>query len=310
MSFGLLSGLLWGLDTVLLAIVMTMSNFIQTGHIIFLAPFISTFFHDTFSSIWMIIYISFKGELKQTIGVVKSKSGRFIVIGALLGGPIGMTGYLLAIKYLGPAYTAIISSLYPALGALLSYLFLKEKMKRVNIIGLMLSIVGIIVLGYSSQGMPTHFAMGFVFALLCVFGWASEAVICSYGMKDEEITPNQSLFVRQLTSAVTYGFLIIPLVKGVNVMFMSLSDISIVVIMFTALAGTLSYSFYYKAIHQIGATKAMALNITYSAWAVVFGIMLQENGIDLKSIFCGLLIIVGSIMAAGDLSEFKIFKLA
>ena len=45
------------------------------------------------------------------------------MLGALLGGPVGMTGYLLAIKYLGPAYTAIISSLYPALGALLSYLF-------------------------------------------------------------------------------------------------------------------------------------------------------------------------------------------
>ena len=48
MSYGLLSGLLWGLDTVLLGIVMAMSHFVQTEQIIFLAPFISTFFHDTF----------------------------------------------------------------------------------------------------------------------------------------------------------------------------------------------------------------------------------------------------------------------
>lgn len=284
-------------------------SFCSNGKDYLLAPFISTFFHDTFSSIWMMVYLLFKGELGQTLGVMKSRSGRFIIIGALIGGPIGMTGYLLAIKYLGPAYTAIISSLYPALGALLSYVFLKEKMKGVNIIGLMISIVGIIILGYSPQGIPTHFIMGFIFALLCVFGWASEAVVCSYGMKDDEITPNQSLFARQLTSSITYGILIIPLVRGISLTFTSLSDISSLFIMLTALAGTLSYSFYYKAIHQIGPTKAMSLNITYSAWAVVFGIVLQGNMVDFRSVICGILIIIGSIMAAGYLSEFKIFKL-
>ena len=308
MSYGLLSGLLWGLDTVLLGIVMAMSHFVQSEQIIFLAPFISTFFHDTFSTLWLLLYLIFKGQFKQTIEKIKSRSGRFIMLGALLGGPVGMTGYLLAIKYLGPAYTAIISSLYPALGALLSYLFLKEKMKKSNMVGLMISILGIIILGYSPQGMPTHLMMGFIFALLCVFGWASEAVICSYGMKDDELTPNQSLFIRQLTSAITYGVIIIPLIQGVTFTVATLSDQSLILIILTALAGTLSYSFYYKAIHKIGATKAMSLNITYSAWAVLFGIVLQGNSIDLKSVICGGLIMMGSILAAGDLSEFKLVK--
>ena len=51
MSYGLLSGLLWGLDTVLLDIVLGMSHFVQSEWIIFLAPFISTFFHDIFTYI-------------------------------------------------------------------------------------------------------------------------------------------------------------------------------------------------------------------------------------------------------------------
>lgn len=308
MSFGLLSGLLWGLDTVLLGIVLSMSNFTATDQVIFLAPFISTFFHDVFSSMWMFLYLLTKGKIKKTLSSMKSRSGLFIMLGALLGGPVGMTGYLLAIKYLGPAYTAIISSLYPALGALLSYFFLKEKIKRSNVVGLFISIIGIIILGYSPQGMPSHFLIGFVFALLCVLGWSSEAVICSYGMKDNEITPDQSLFVRQLTSALTYGIIIIPILEGGLFVRQSLTDISIVLIIFTALAGSLSYSFYYKAIHKIGATKSMSLNITYSAWAIIFGVMLQGSELDFKSIICCILIMVGSIMAAGDLSEFKILN--
>lgn len=308
MSYGVLSGLLWGLDTVLLGIVMAMSHFVQTDQIVFLAPFISTFLHDTFSSLWLLIYLIFKGELRQTVGRLKSRSGRFIVLGALLGGPIGMTGYLLAIKYLGPAYTAIVSALYPALGALLSYLFLKEKMKKSNVLGLTISILGIIILGYSPQGMPTHLLMGFIFAFLCVVGWASEAVVCSYGMKDDELTPNQSLFIRQLTSALTYATIIIPLIKGITFTLNTVLNQLTLLIMLTALAGTLSYSFYYKAIQKIGATKAMSLNITYSAWSVLFGILLQGNSIDLKSMICGGIIIIGSILAAGDLSEFKLIK--
>lgn len=305
MRYGLLSGLLWGLDTVLLGIVMAMSHFIQTEQIIFLAPFVSTFFHDVFSSLWLFIYLMFKGELKESIGKVKTRSGQIIMLGALLGGPVGMTGYLLAIKYLGPSYTAMISALYPALGALFSYLFLKDKMTKVNILGLVISILGIIILGYTPQGMPPHLILGFSFAFLCVFGWATEAVICSYGMKEEEITPNQSLFLRQLTSATTYGVIIIPLIKGIPFTISTVSDQSIILIMLTALAGTLSYSFYYKAIHKLNATKAMSLNITYSAWAIGFGVILQGNNIEIKSIICGCLIMLGSILAAGDLSEFK-----
>lgn len=309
MIYGLTSGILWGLDTVLLGIVLTMTPFISTDEAIFLAPFISTFLHDLFSSIWMILHVIIKGKLKKTIMAINTKNGGIIILGALLGGPIGMTGYLLAIKYIGPAYTAIISSLYPAIGAFLSYIFLKEKMKPIAIIGLFLSILGIIILGYVPGGEVVNLGLGFACALLCVIGWSSEAVICAYGMKDDEVSPEQSLQIRQLTSAVTYGFLIVPIIKGVKFTLGVIPTTATRIILVTALAGTASYLSYYKGIHKIGATKAMSLNITYSAWAIVFGVILLDNSVDLKSIICCILIMCGSVMAAGDISELKsIFK--
>ena len=48
MIYGLLSGILWGLDTVLLGIALTMTPFISTEQAIFLAPLVSTFLHDLF----------------------------------------------------------------------------------------------------------------------------------------------------------------------------------------------------------------------------------------------------------------------
>lgn len=303
MIYGLLSGILWGLDTVLLGIALTMTPFISTEQAIFLAPFVSTFLHDLFSSIWMAIYMMLKKQIGNTIKAAKTRSGRFIMLGAILGGPVGMTGYLFSIKYIGSAYTAIISSLYPAIGAFLSFIFLKEKMKPSALVGLFLSIAGIIVLGYVPDGEVSNLLVGFLFAIMCVIGWASEAVICAYGMKEEEITPEQSLQVRQLTSSVIYGFLIIPIIKGVKFTTEVIPTGGSVLILLTAFAGTASYVCYYKGIHKIGSIKAMSLNITYSAWAIIFGVILLRNTIDLKSIICCLLIIMGSIMASGDIKS-------
>ncbi|WP_300383422.1 DMT family transporter [Clostridium sp.] len=303
MIYGLMSGILWGIDTVLLGVALAMSPFVDTEQAIFLAPFVSTFLHDICSSIWMTIYMTMKKQLNKTFKAAMTKSGRFIMLGALLGGPVGMTGYLLAIKYIGASYTAIISSLYPAIGALLSYIFLKEKLKPIAILGLAISISGIVVLGYTPGGEVANLTLGFIFAILCVVGWASEAVICAYGMKEDEISPEQSLQVRQLTSAIVYGFLIIPIIKGLKFTLGILPTSATGIICLTALAGTASYIFYYKGIHKIGATKAMSLNITYSAWSIIFGLVLLGNDIDLKSIVCCVVIMAGSIMAAGDINE-------
>lgn len=70
-----------------------------------------------------------------------------------------------------------------------------------------------------------------------------------------------------------------------------------------ALFGTVSYLMYYKAIARIGAAKSMALNITYSAWAIPFSLLLLGTMPDLRGVVCAVVIIVGAIAAATDFKE-------
>lgn len=305
MMTGLLAGLFWGLDTVILGVALSMTPFVSDTEAILLAPFVSTFLHDAFSSIWMLIYMGIKKQYKNTIRALKTRSGKFIVLGALLGGPIGMSGYVAAINYIGPGYTAVISAMFPALGAFLSYIFLKEKMKPTQMLGLVASILGIIVLGYTpgGSGEVKNVLLGFGCALICCLGWASEAVICAYGLKDPNITDEQALQIRQLVSALFYGIVIITLLKGWNFTFDIIPTKSTLIILAAALFGTTSYLFYYKAIYKLGATKAMALNITYSAWSIVFAAVLLHTLPNVKSVICGIVIVVGSLVAATDIKE-------
>lgn len=303
MFVGLLAGVLWGLDTVILGIALAMTPFVSTEQAIMLAPFVSTFVHDFCSSMWMALYMGVKKEWKNVVKAFKTKSGKFIVLGALLGGPIGMSGYVAAINFIGPAYTAIISAIFPALGAFLSYIFLKEKMSKVQLAGLAVSILGVIGLSYAPGGEgPTNLVIGLLCALLCVFGWAAEAVICAYGMKDPDVSDEHALQIRQLTSAIFYGFAILPVLKGWNFTLSIVPTTTTAIILLSALFGTASYVFYYKAINKIGPAKAMALNITYSAWSIIFSVVLLKTLPDVKSILFGVIVIAGSLVAANGIN--------
>jgi len=306
MIHGLLSGVLWALDTVVLGIALSSTPFVTTEQAIFLAPFVSTFLHDFFSGIWMLIYMMAKREYGKVIKALKTKSGKYIMIGALLGGPVGMSGYVAAIKLMGPAYTAIISALYPALGAFLAYVFLKEKMNKIQLLGLAASILGVIGLSYVSDGgvAPQNLIIGLLCALLSVFGWAGEAVICAYGMKDPDVSDEQALQIRQITSAVFYGAIILPIVSGWGLTLSIVPTSTTAIVVLAALFGTISYILYYRSINRIGPAKAMALNITYTAWSVALALIIFKEIPSIKSIICGVIVIGGSLVAANATSWF------
>lgn len=298
-SAGILSGMLWGLDTVLTGFVLGTTPFVSTQEVILIAPIISAFLHDTFSTLWMMIFSMFKGEFLKTIKLLKTRSGRFVAIAALFGGPIGMAAYLLAINYIGAGYTASISAIYPAAGAFFAYLFLKERLSLRGWMGLILSIIAIIILGYApGDSLTSNFFIGFICALVCVIGWSLESVICAYGMKNDEVSPTQALQIRQLISSVVYGLLIVPIIGGLNLTSIVLTSSILPIIIITALIGTLSYIFYYTAIDNIGPVKATGLNVTYSIWAIVFDVLFIGSPITLKLVICAILIIIGSIMVS------------
>lgn len=305
MRYGLFSGILWGLDTVVLGIALSMSPFIGAAEALAFAAIASSFLHDASCAIWLAIYMGIRGRLKDTLAALKTKSGLVVIAGALLGGPIGMTGYVIAINNIGAAYTAIISAFYPALGAFLSFVLLKEKMSAKQIASLVAALVGVMAMGYISAGDSEmgNATIGLVGAILAVIGWGSEAVLCAWGMRDDAVDNETALQIRETTSALVYGIVVLPLFGAWGFTASAIPNFATGIVALSGLAGTASYLFYYKGISVIGAAKAMALNISYSAWAVVFGFILQGTVPSMATVFFCVLILVGTVLAASDWNE-------
>lgn len=296
---GVTSAAAWGLYTVLSGILFTMAPFNSTdSRIIFLAPFVAVFVYDSFSTLWVLGFLTVSGKIKTLGKAIKNKNAKFIVMGGILGGPIGMTAYYEAIRHIGAPTTAIISSMYPAFGALLATIILKEKVAKRAWFGILIMIAGIVVLGFSG-GSSQFNLVGLGFAVLCVIGWGSECVVAGYGMGDDEIAPEHALQIRQFTSSIAYGIVIIVILSGGSLVLKTFTHgITIGMLIGMALSGAISYFCYYAAIHQIGATKAMSLNIGYSVWAMIFAFVIQGTPITIKMVICAVLVIGGSILVS------------
>lgn len=304
MPWGLGAAITWAIDTVVLSIALMSSTFFSTEQAIALASFTSTFLHDATSAVLMFVYMAIRRKLKQTWTLLKSKTGILVVVAAIIGAPLGMSGYVFAINQIGAAYTCAITAFFPAYGALLAHFVLKERMRGYQWVGLIVCLIAVAVLSFNpDEAVTGNWVLGILGALVCVFGWGTEAVIISYALRFGDADDECCLQIRQTTSMIFYMIIILPVLGGWGCAVDAFTSDAMPIILIAALFGTASYIFYYKAIDRIGASKAMALNISYSGWAIPVSLILLGSIPTVTGIVCAIVIIIGAIVASTNVKE-------
>ena len=301
---GVLSGMTWGLDTVLIGVAMAMAPFVENPILLVGGTFICSMLHDVFAALWMLIIMGLKGRLKEFWPAFKSKDGLYCALGALFGGPLAMTFYMLAIAKGGAALTATVTACYPLLGSAMAMVILKEKVRLRGWLGLMICILGIIYIGYTpASDTNVNVIGGIMLAAIAAIGWATEGVVCGYGMKAGNVDPQMALLIREVTSGAVYLFIVAPLmlggygnaIEGTRAVFSYMP--CWVLIFFTALVGMRSFFMWYTSIDLIGAAKALCLNVTYSFWAVVFTFIFVGSTLSVNIIVGSILVVTGVAVA-------------
>jgi drug/metabolite transporter (DMT)-like permease len=266
-----MSGMLWGLDGVILGVALGMAPFSGTSTVY--APLAVAALHDTFATVWMLVFDGSTGRLGGLWRAVTSRRGLVVCLAAVFGGPVAMSGYLFGIKYAGAEYTMALSATFPAVGALLARIFLRERITRAGWLGISLTIAGAIVVTYvPPRGDAPDFYLGIGLALLATFGWGIEGVLAIHSMA--EIDSSIAGTIRMVTSCAIYLIVLMPLTGSLNLVVDAISARSIWVIIAAAAAGAGAYLTYYAANHLLGASKAMPLNAMYALWAILFGAVL------------------------------------
>lgn len=298
--FAVLSGVTWGLDGVILSLAFAASIFLDNEYWL-LAPLTVGALHDTFCALWLLVFNAVTGRLRELWRTLRSRPARYVMLGALFGGPVAMSSYMIGVKFAGPAYVMPITALYPAVASVLASIFLKERIPLRAWCGLLLCVVGGIVIGYTPPegSLGSDFYLGIAFAVVATFGWGFEGVLATSGM--DLLDPAVALNVRQITSSVAYLLLVLPLAGGYALLAPAMTDLSISwVFPVAAMIGTLSYICWYRAMNMTGVSRAMAINITYSLWGIFFSALFTEVDITANIIVGALVITAGMVLVVGN----------
>lgn len=314
---GVLVGIVWGLDGVLmgrvgLAPIFTDWSLAQSlgisGRSFQFSPLVTAFFHESFCFLWVALFLMCTGQFRQVFHILfHTKKGRATAVAALVGSPIGMSAYLLAIQYASAPYASSISVIYPGVGALISYLVLKEKLSRRAVLGIAISVFGSFMLGFHpSADVPATFAKGVVFAVVAVLGWAMEGVIIGFAMRHVkgentvEASPQQLLCLRYFISMLSYALVVLPLIKGYPMVGEIASSGLVFQYAGIAILGAVTYLSWYKAVDLIGAAMGTALNSTAALWTIIFSALLFKAPVPPSLAIWGLTIVLGVFIFAID----------
>lgn len=272
-----------------------------------LAPLFAAGCHDISAACLSLILNISQGKGREVLRTFCSKPGRFCILGALMGAPLGMGGYLMGISLAGPAYALPISTLYPAIAAVLARFFLKERISTRALCGLVLCVAGAFTVGWSApQGAVggQAFYLGIGFAFIAAFGWAAEGVCVTAGM--DFIEPVVALNVYQIVSSLLYTLIIVPtaflLVSRSNpgldafaLLGQGITSPGLPFCIAAGCVGCVSYRCWYTAMNMTGVCRAMALNVTYALWGILFSALFTNVTVT-RNLVVGAVVIVAGIV--------------
>lgn len=204
--------------------------------------------------------------------LVRTKVGHWLILAAIIGGPIGMASYCYSVYLIGPVLTSLVAALTPVCTALLAYWFLDYKLTKKTIICVVLSSIGLLLLGVAPNDYVRHgsLAFGLFISIIAPISWAAEIVIADYALNTLNAENDvRCIQIRETASVIVYGFFIIPAIGGIHHLGTMIGSGTLIYFAIAGALGGLSYILYYQAIGEIGSVRANLLNTSYSPLTMV-----------------------------------------
>ena len=273
-----------------------------------LAPLVCAGVHDFFSAVLSTFITVRQGRARELYRSLRSKPGRSVIAGALMGALLGVGSYMMALKLAGPAYVLPITTLYPGVAAILAVFLLKERISLRAWGGLVLCSTGAVLIGYTPPESQTGelFYWGLFFAALAAVGWGAQGVLATAGM--DFIEPVVALNMYYLISSALYLFIIIPGAAwmlpaeagGMSVLLSFAGSAGCLFIGLAGIFGAVAYLCWYKSMNMTGVSRAMAVNINYALWAILFSALFTKVEITRSLVVGAVVIVAGMCLVIGN----------
>jgi drug/metabolite transporter (DMT)-like permease len=313
LAFAFFSGLLWAASGTALYLASSKNPYVQPVEavgLVIAAALSMAMIHDATAAIIGFIFNTINGKSKEFLRTLRTRPGKIVCLGAIMGGPVGLSGSILGITMAGSAYAMPITATYPALAAILSTVFLKEKNPARVWFGILFCIAGALVIGYTPAEETSNFKLGIALSCLAALGWAIEGVVSTYGM--DTLDPDVVVNIRETVSALVFAVIVLPAlalsgllggIPGWTITLKALAAPAVLIVVLAGCFGCVSDFMWYRAMNSTGVARAMALNICYAMWSVLLGVLLTDQELSFQSLAGAGIIVAGALLVVANPKE-------
>lgn len=183
--------------------------------------------------------------------------------------------------------------------------------------GILLVVIGSLVVGFAPpEGVYPHFYVGIIFAVISAVLWAVEGIIVTYANDIVDAYVPVGVF-RSFGAGIMDLLILVPLcgaIGGVGLSgFGMIADAfaagwPVILVAIAAIGGAFNYLAFYSAMSMTGVGRAMALDVTYGVWSILFGFAFQalgliEYSITTMAVIGVIVIVAGTILVIANPKE-------
>lgn len=289
-------------------LLLVLCNLFWAGNLVFgkfvvaeMTPVGLTFTRWLFASI-ILIFIAHIIEKPKWNTVFKEWPS---LIGLAIFGIVAYNSVLYyALYFTSPTNASLVNSFNPGVIAVASAIYLREKISRIQGLGILVSLLGVLVImtkGNLLQIFVTHYNKGDLLMIVAIILWTVYSII---GKKLTTIPPIASTAVSGLIAAIIMA----PFAIAQGIDYAKLSTIAVTGVAYiTIFPSIFSFIFWNMGVREIGASKAgVFLNLSPVFTAAISWALGQK--ITIVQVLGGLLVFLGVYITTGMFEKNFIYK--
>jgi drug/metabolite transporter (DMT)-like permease len=254
-------------------------------------PFATAFLRVLLASAFLLPLLVWRGHF----GALRDKWGRIMVVGVLNSGiPFALFGF--AVLHINTGLTSILNATTPLWGAVVAWVWLRDKPSGIRILGLVIGFAGVAALAWDKATFKAGAASPGLAVLACLAATLCYGIAASFTKKYMQgVPPLASATGSQIGASVV---LLLPAATHLPAHMPSANAwwaIAALALFCTALA----YILYFRIIAHAGPSRAVAVTFLIPVFGVLYGAIFLNELITGTMLVCGAVIVLGTALSTG-----------
>jgi len=218
----------------------------------------------------------------------------------ILNSAIPFACFSYALLTISTGLSAILNASVPMFGALIAWLWLKDRPTPLRTLGLAIGFLGVAMLAWNKVALQTGSGPSPVWAIVaCLMACMCYGLAASIAKRTMTGIPS---LVSATGSMIGASLGLLPLTVWFWPSTAPGLQAWLALVVLGVLCSGLAYTLYFRLIARAGPARALTVTFAIPVFAVLYGVLLLGETISAWMVFCAAIIIVGTSLSSGLLT--------